>query len=688
MLKTAKALQFLVALTCVASASAQDKIWTPRRVEAVRGVTAVDMSPDGAHVAYTLSVPRRAGVGDDGPAWSELHVLDTADGRDRVFVGGHVNVGAFAWTVGGTEVAFLEKRAGDKQMALYTIALGGGEARKCIELGAAISAFSLAFDGQRVALVAPAVEDAQHKAAVEKGFKQKVYEEDTPSARLWIAQLSDQSAKPRMLDVEGHVHAVQWSPIDDRIAISVTPTPLVDDEYMRQRVRIVDANDGRLLAKIDNPGKMAAFAWSPNGAWIGLESAADIHDTAPGRLTIAPSTGGTPVDVLGADYPGDVPSFGWTTSTALLFVANHGVEAAFEKVELEAGRGGARKALIPTGTAIFSAVSLSRDGLQAALIASRADHAPEIYTLRHGDAAPVRRTDSNPWMREVRFGKQETVTHKARDGVELQGILIHPLDEQPGVRYPLILSVHGGPEAHESNGWLTNYSRPGQMAAAQGIAVFYPNYRGSTGRGVAFAKSSQGDAAGKEFDDLVDAVDALIAMGLVDKDKVGITGGSYGGYATAWCSTRFSERFAAGVMFVGISNKLSKVGSTDIPDEEFYVHTLKRPWEEWEYFLDRSPIKYADKSRTPLLIMGGMDDARVDPSQAKEMYRWLKMRGQAPVRLVQYPGEGHGNRKACARLDYSVRMLQWMRHYLVGPGGPPPAYDVEYGEPVDVADDR
>ena len=132
------------------------------------------------------------------------------------------------------------------------------------------------------------------------------------------------------------------------------------------------------------------------------------------------------------------------------------------------------------------------------------------------------------------------------------------------------------------------------MAAARGFAVFYPNYRGSTGRGVEFSKLSQGDPAGKEFDDLVDAVDHLVAAGLVDQDKVGVTGGSYGGYATAWCATRYTDRFAAGVMFVGISDKISKVGTTDIPDEEFYVHALHRPWENWQFFLERSPIYHAD----------------------------------------------------------------------------------------------
>src|SRR5690606_3876755 len=246
----------------------------------------------------------------------------------------------------------------------------------------------------------------------------------------------------------------------------------------------------------------------------------------------------------------------------------------------------------------------------------------------------------------------------------------------------LLVVVHGGPESHYSNGWLTGYSSPGQMAAARGYAVFYPNYRGSTGRGVAFATLSQGDPAGAEFDDLIDGIDALIEAGVADSARVGVTGGSYGGYATGWLSTRYSDRIAAGVMFVGISNKVSKVGTTDIPNEEFLVHARKRPWDDWQFFLERSPIYYAGQSETPLLILHGKDDPRVDPGQSRELYRHLRLRSEAPVRLVLYPGEGHGNRRATARYDYSLRMLQWFDHYLMGPGGDPPPADVDYTFPA------
>ena len=183
-----------------------------------------------------------------------------------------------------------------------------------------------------------------------------------------------------------------------------------------------------------------------------------------------------------------------------------------------------------------------------ALIGHSRAHPAEVFFLQEGQE-PRRLTRSNPWLDEVGLGDQERLEYQARDGLAIEGILIKPLGYEPGQRYPLIVIVHGGPEAHYSNGWLTSYSMLGQLAAARGFAVFYPNYRASTGRGIDFSKMNHQDTAGGEFDDLVDGVKYLIEEGLVDPDRVGVTGGSYGGYATAWLSTYYSEHFAAGVMW-------------------------------------------------------------------------------------------------------------------------------------------
>jgi dipeptidyl aminopeptidase/acylaminoacyl peptidase len=195
---------------------------------------------------------------------------------------------------------------------------------------------------------------------------------------------------------------------------------------------------------------------------------------------------------------------------------------------------------------------------------------------------------------------------------------------------------------------------------------------------VAYSKLDQADYARGEFNDLVDGVDYLVSIGLVDEEKVGVTGGSYGGFASAWCATALTEHFAASVMFVGISDQISKFGTTDIPNEMFMVHARRYPWDYWDWFLESSPVYYTPQARTPILILHGKNDTRVHPSQSMELYRYLKTLGNVPVRLVFYPGEGHGNRKAGARYDYSMRLMRWMNHYLKGPGGDPPPPELEY----------
>ena len=665
-------LAFFVALLLAPAARAQGGL-TPRDVAWLRTVGEVAISPDGLRIAYVLRVPRQVFAEPDGPEWAELHVTDTA-GNSRGFITGPVNVSASGWTPDGKGISFLARRSGDRARALYVIPLDGGEAQKVLEHETDITSYSWSADGKRVAFLATEALTAAKRRLREQGFSQEIFEEDRPFVRVWVGEVSG-PGKAQMLDLPGSASELHWSPAGDQLAVALAATPLVDDDLMRRKVHVVDVATGKVLARIESLGKLGAVRWSPDGRHLAMIAAEDLNDPQQGRLVVAPATGGPPRDLLPA-YLGHVAAIAWMNNDTLLFIGEEGVETAFGRVSLH----GERKTILPPGRRILTAFSLSKDGQTAAFI-GHSDHRPsDLFAMKHGEAEPRRLTDVNPWLREKRLAKQEVVRYKARDGLELEGILIRPLDEKPGTRYPLILTVHGGPEAHYRNGWVTGYSTPGQVAAARGFAVFYPNYRGSTGRGVAFSKLSQGDPAGKEFDDLVDGVDHLIAAGLVDATKVGITGGSYGGYASAWGATFYSNRFAAAVMFVGISNKISKVGTTDIADEEYLVHARHRPWENWQLFLERSPIYHAGQSRTPTLILGGTDDPRVHPGQSLELYRHLKLRSQAPVRLVRYPGERHGNVRAASRLDYHLRMLQWMEHYLKGPGGAPPPSELDYAE--------
>lgn len=650
------------------------ELFTPQHVAKLRSVSSVALSPDGRFIAYVLRVPRIPGEEPSGSAWTELHVV-YPNGIARPFVTGDVHVGGVAWTHSQEGISFLSKRGGDEHRALYVIPIDGGEATRVLEFKSDISEYSWSPDGSRVAFVASDPPSEDERKLEEAGFNPKIYEEDYRRRSLYIAVPGKSDAEPRRLELEGSPSRIVWAPQGSRIALTIAPTPLIDDDYMERRLHVVNADSGKIVARFENPGKLGSFVWSPDARHLAVISAEDIHDPSAGRLLVAPSSGGA-LKQLRPDFEGDFDSIAWKDPETILYVASVGVWNELGEIRLD---GSSHRVHVAPGSVLLSGLSLSRDGRTLATISESPRHPGEVHVFSEGNALPRRLTDSNPWLREMRFAEQEVVSFKARDGLELEGLLIRPLDEKEGDRYPLILTVHGGPEAHYRNGWLTSYSRPGQTAAARGFAVLYPNYRGSTGRGVEFSKMGQADYAGREFDDTVDAVDHLIAAGLVDRDRVGITGGSYGGYASAWGATYHSKRFAASVMFVGISDLISKYGTTDIPREMALVHARRDLYESWQWFLERSPIYHVEQARTPLLILHGEDDPRVHPGQSLELYRHLKTLGRTPVRLVLYPGEGHGNRRSAARLDYNLRMLRWFEHYLQGPGGEPPAYRLDYG---------
>jgi dipeptidyl aminopeptidase/acylaminoacyl peptidase len=659
----ALAILTLLALTAWDASAQTAQGVAPLQVAQTEIVTSAAMSEDGRHVAYTRSVPADP-FRTNAVATTQLHVLDLATGQSTAL---HTtsSVGGVTFRPGHGTITFLAVTEPGAPRSLYELPVTGGTPQRMFEFDRALLGYSWSPDGTRVAFMANEPVEAP---ITPLPYRPEFYEENVPQRMGYVVDVAAGTA-PRPVRHHGSYYLLEWSPDGERIAVAVAPTPHVDDSYMSRSAKVLDANTLEVVADIDNRGKLAQIAWSPDGRRLALRAGHNIHDPIDGRIMLVSAQGGEPANIL-PGFEGKFESIEWTAPGEIQFIASQGVERMFGRIAPDGTGLGAiahQEGLALTG------FSRSADGA-VAFVASTAAHPGEVFVLEAGGTMPQRVTDSNPWLADAALGEQRVVRYTARDGeFEIEGLLILPVDHAPGTRVPLITVVHGGPESHYSNGWLTGYNLPGQMAAARGYAVFYPNYRGSTGRGLEFVKSSQGDAGGKEFDDVVDGVDHLIEAGIADADRVGVTGGSYGGYATAWMSTYYSDRFAAGVMSVGISNQISAWGTSDIPEELYLVHAREQLWESnWQKYLERSPIYHVDRARTPLLILHGADDTRVHPGQSLEMYRHLVVRQpDTPVRLILYPGEGHGNIRSASRLDYTLRMIGWFDAYLQGDGTMP-----------------
>ncbi|USE71099.1 peptidase S9 [Pseudoalteromonas maricaloris] len=670
LLKSALAL----AMGFTSAASLASDTITIEDIPKIQSVSSTSVSPDGELVAFTRSVPRELYVDQNGSNYSELYVIDD-EGVERPFITGKVSISSISWSADGQFIYFLTKKKEDKQRTLYRIAVNGGEAQKVLSLkGTGISAYSLSPDGKQVAILAMPAADKSEKELKKLGFMAEVYELGLKNKQLHIIDLaaSEKPLTPAALNIEGYVSEINWADDASKLLVKTQPTALIDDKYMKSQWHVLDAKTQQITTSFKTEGKLGTAEFSHDGKYIAILGAEDKHDPATGRLYLADAQSGK-VEEWIPNFMGHIGDFEWSNrKNQLTFVANVGAESFVGQIKVGSNK---YKKLIKEGKFIASNLSISDSDKTIALRANTAKHPNEVFVIRSSKA--TRLSNSNPWLDNKRFAKQEAINFKARDGVEIGGVLIYPLDYQEGTRYPLIMSVHGGPESHDKNGWLTSYSDPGQMGAARGYAVFYPNYRGSTGKGVDYSKLGQGDYAGKEFDDLVDMKEYLVNTGLVDTKRVGITGGSYGGYASAWGATKLTEHFAASVMFVGVTNQLSKFGTTDISNEMYLVHARSYPWDKWQWYLERSPIYWAGQSKTPLLIMHGKDDPRVHPAQSMELYRYMKVQGK-DVRLVYYPGEGHGNRKAAAQYDYSLRLMRWMDNYLIEGKKDMPDYEIDH----------
>ncbi len=657
--------------------TADENELTPEMVIHLEAVNNAAISPDGETVAYVRRV-QRSPDDERGSAYTEMFVVPAAGGEPEQFTFRPHNVANLQWSPGGDYIYFRshrpEIRAG---MQVYRISSSGGEAEIVTEETSPVLSYKLSPNGNELAYISQDPVPELVRQRKEVGDDWTIEDEYHRHRRVHVLDLETNETRV-VTKFDKSVWEYEWTPDGEKILVQASPLPDTDHRYMFKKMYLVDA-DGTDEAEqfVDTGGKLGGMAFSPDGQYVAWNGAVDISDQTDGTI-FAANVASREMWKVTPEFEGSVKWVTWVDNNTLAFTSE---EKTWTRMSTIPHRGGERTILFDeSDNPEFTSAQFAYDRQTFITIGSAFNHPHEVFVGDITTTEMNRITHHNPEIDELDFQNYEYVEYEARDGLVITGLLLKPVNYQEGERYPLICQIHGGPEAAYTHGWNTSYATMSQVYSQKGFMVFLPNYRASTGRGVEFAKANHQDGGGMEFTDVIDGVEYLNEQGLIDRDRVGIVGGSYGGYFANLAATRYAGNFAAAASWIGISNQFSKVGMTDTPLENILVHFDRAHYENEHRvgIMEASPIWYLEKAvqeenATPLIILHGEMDARVPYGQAVELYNGLKLsykhhrgmtRDEIPVTFVSYPRAGHGTGEVRQQLHFSHTVLEFFKKYL------------------------
>jgi dipeptidyl aminopeptidase/acylaminoacyl peptidase len=684
-------------LLAVAGLAAQQPAVHPVSIPdllSMKQVGSPQLSPDGRTVLYTVRGWENAAGRESQRKDARSHIwrVNTDGTGVRQLTFSERGETLPQWSPDGKTIAFVSSRDSGSASAgaapgdgegpiaqLWTMPADGGEARKLTDTKESVTAYAWSPNGKTIAYVArdPLSKDSDDKR--KRRDDPQVFEGDFRLSHLFA------------VDVEGaanaHAEAMElvhdaaltvrgeptWSADSSRIAFAAAPTTMIRDD--RSDIYLVAARaangKGATAEKITtNVGPDTDPAWSPDGSTIAFLSSPN---------TGTPLGDGIPLQRVGNEHlmlydvatkktkdaarpefdlsPG--PLHWAADSRSILF--STGVKTYRDVFIYDVGTSNYTQA---THDRLASLGSVGKAGI--ALVMESSSEPAEIYFAENARSAPRKLTDTNPHARSFALGKAEVVSWKS-DNYTIEGVLLKPVNYQEGKKYPLMVVAHGGPTGAHTNGYRVGYGDGGENFAGEGWAVLYPNPRGSSGYGEKFTQANFNDWGGGDYRDIMTGVDAMIARGIADPDKLAFQGWSYGGYMTAWVVSQTS-RFKAAMMGAGIPDLVSMYNTNDIPN---YLGTFFGgipSKQTLPLYIERSGITYVDRVTTPLLILHGGSDQRVPIGQPMEYFRALKDRGKT-VQLVFYPREGHGFSEYYHQLDRMQRQHDWITRYTLGATG-------------------
>lgn len=650
---------------------------SPSDLLGLKAAGVYSLNPDGDKLIYAVYTPRTPNE-KPGGSHSKYLVMNLNTKESNPLFEEAFKASSPQYSPDGKYVSFIHKKEGEKSQ-VWAMPVEGGKMIQLTNASNGVISYKWYPNGKGMAYLSREAKTEREIELAERGYDFIFYEENLKKNELFNVVLDKEmnNLGEEQLLQGFHIWDFEFSPDSKLLAFSTTKENLTDQKYMFRKIKILDLISRQVIHEVGNTGKLGNYSFNADGSYLAFASALNINDHAVSQAFTYSLEEKKIKNHTPDNFRGHVSWVAWKNKEEIYFYSGEGVYPKLSSVSVEKG---SRKVLLDAQESgiIFGKPIISSNGKIFVFTGTTPYDYYNIYSWNaKGDISKL--TDLNPVLAERQLGEQEVIKYNARDGLEIEGILIKPVGYNEGVDYPLVVYVHGGPESHHSNGWLSRYATPGQVMAGKGYLVAYINYRASTGYGVDFAMEGFEDPAGKEFDDLADAIEYLVAKKGADKYRVGMAGGSYGGYASAWFATYYTDYVRAVCMFVGISNVISKRGTTDISYEEKLVHSGKPLEEQWQMNLERSPVYWAHKSKTATLIYGGAADTRVHPEQSMQLFRRMKMNEHPAVRLVQYPGEGHGNRKQVGRIDVLHRQIQWIDWYVKNMkplDGPMPALDI------------
>jgi dipeptidyl aminopeptidase/acylaminoacyl peptidase len=661
MKKFTTCLAFALFICALAFAANGDKMLTIQDSLAMKNVGAPSFSPDGKWIAFTLSEwdkENNRRVSHIYLASSDPQVARTA--KPIKLTNGEKGESSPQWSPDGTRIAFSADR--DKGNQIWLISPFGGEAEKLTSEENGAGGFRWSPDSKRISFITR--DTPKDKAEREKKKKDKfdtiVVEKDFIYSHLWAINVETKEKK-RLTEGAYSIDSADWSPDGKWLAFARSPNGAHESPFAElspdrnSDIYIISADGGAARQLTTNPASDGSPNWSPDGKWLAYIAINDAKNwTAENEIMLIAAEGGTPRN-LTKDFYESVGG-GLTFSQdgkSIYFNVGMGVYSHIFNIPASGGNA----SQITKGERSFGSFDVSNDGSKLAYLSSDSSSATEIYVASSSGDKAQQITNANPQLKNFALGASEVIKWKGPDNFDIEGVLVKPIGYEQGKRYPLVLQIHGGPYGRFDG----SFNPRAQIFAANGYAVLMPNPRGSSGYGSKFAQANLGDLGGKDFQDIMAGVDAAIAKGIADPDKMVVMGGSYGGYMTFWTITQTS-RFKAAIGHAGISDWYSFHGQSDIPALMEYLF-VGQPWDATATYRKSSPMTYVDKVKTPLLITHGEQDRRVAIAQAEEYYRALQRRGVEVV-FLRYPREGHGIQEPNHQIDLVTRQLEWFDSHL------------------------